>query len=96
MIELTGLSDQAVEFITECRYGDRWREIRRAPEKYYWLRTLMRTEMREVMRELEDAGLATRTRDGRTLINMSRLPQLEAVLLRIENQRREHPDEQIR
>lgn len=81
MLQLLGLSEQAVEFLTESDYGDEWREIREVPRKYEWLRSLMRYEMRPVVKELEDAGFATRDRAGRVLVNMSKLPLLNAKVL---------------
>lgn len=78
------LSDKTVEFLTECTYGDTYREITRLPERYRWLKSLMRTEGNGIAQELTIRGLALTTRDNRVLIDMSKLPELAKVIDRLE------------
>lgn len=78
------LSDKTVEFLTECTYGDTYREITRLPARYRWLKSLMRAEGNGIAQELTKRGLAITTRDNRVLINMSKLPEFAKMIARLE------------
>lgn len=84
MINITSLSNTTVEFLTECTYGDTWREITKLPDKYAWLPALMRREGEHIAKELSRLRLATSDHDGRVFVNMSRLPELAALIERLE------------
>lgn len=80
LFSIPRLSDKTVAFLTECTYGDTWREVKHLPRRYAWLKTLMRLEGTQVAKELYEHGLATSSTDGRVFVNMSRLPELVDLL----------------
>lgn len=82
---LDELTDMTRFFLTECTYGDEWYEITKLPDRYAWLGTLMRIEGNIISKELCEHHLAISTSDGRALVNMSRLPELKAILDRERN-----------
>lgn len=78
------LSELTWEFLTECTYGDRYRTLEQLPDKYRWLKSLMRAEGNKIADELSDKELAKVTTDGAVMINMSKLPALNELLNRLE------------
>ena len=84
MFSMPFLTDKTVEFLTESTYGDTWREVIQIPNKYRWLKSLMEVDGRQVANELECHGLAVATNDGRVFVNMTKLPELEELLERLE------------
>lgn len=78
------VSELTWEFLTECTYGDRYRTLEQLPDKYRWLKSLMRAEGNKIADELSDKGLAKVATDGTVLINMSKLPALNILLDRLE------------
>lgn len=78
------VSNMTWEFLTECTYGDRYREIVKLPDRYQWLKTLMKIEGNEIAKELTNKGLAIVTEDKRVFVNMSKLPELGYLLGKME------------
>lgn len=78
------LSELTWEFLTECTYGDEFRTITRLPDRYRWLKSLMRAEGNEIAKELDERKLAKVATDGTVMINISQLPELAELLNRLE------------
>lgn len=89
MFRIPTLSEPTVEFLTECTYGDTWREIVSIPPRYRWLKELMRVEGSKIADELQEQGVAIVGQGNRVLINMSKLPELADLLETIEKERAE-------
>lgn len=84
MLTIPYLSDTTVEFLTECTYGDEWREISALPQKYRWLKSLMRIEGNQIVKELSEHNLAVVSNKHQVLINMSKLGMLAKLISNIE------------
>lgn len=84
MFTISNASDKTVEFLTECKYGDTFREIVELPVKYRWLKTLMRIDGELISKELTERNLAIVANHGRVLVNMTKLPELEELIEKLE------------
>ena len=87
MFSISNLSDNTVEFLTECEYGDCFREIKKLPRKYRWLKSLMRIDGEKIAKELTYRDIAIVSTNGQVLVNMTKLEELKELIEKLESDR---------